>query len=190
MGQHAFDELLNQLGATHYDVLYATETLVMLLGLSGRLKDAESIAQQSYTEVSSQLGPRHPAASRMARLLANLYESWERPEEQQRWQAIAEPQASADHRPGCGQPRHDQCHRRPVHFVGSRSRAQYHTILRLAHTGTTALDPPFVSSLFPIAGSTAKGKPRIDEPGMIPGDRYSPDAAVSGLASHFRELSS
>ncbi len=89
LAQHAFKELRSRLGNTHSQVLSATETIVMILGLSGRWEDAESIALRSHAEVASEVGSDHASTARMARLLANLYESWNRPEEQQRWEEVA-----------------------------------------------------------------------------------------------------
>ncbi|HEY6564416.1 MAG TPA: serine/threonine-protein kinase [Pirellulaceae bacterium] len=87
--EHAWRGLRVALGPAHVESVAATEILVTVLGFSDRMKEAEDIALGCYDDVVRSADAKDALAPRAALLLANLYESWGRPDQQHRWEATA-----------------------------------------------------------------------------------------------------
>jgi len=74
-----------ELGAWQAETLGALELTVTMVALNGDFESAEEVALEWHTRVSDELGTGHRSTGRIAFLLVNLYESWEKPEKEAHW---------------------------------------------------------------------------------------------------------
>jgi len=61
----------------------------------GRFEDAEREYLAAHSRLTAILGPTHPGVASVARSITDFYEAWGRPEEAERWSAIARGDAPA-----------------------------------------------------------------------------------------------
>lgn len=77
-------------GIQHDVTLSALETSVMITGLTGDLPAAEAMALDWFTRVEAEMGTTHRATGRVAFLLQNIYDEWQKTDEREAWRARVE----------------------------------------------------------------------------------------------------
>ncbi|MDQ7013530.1 MAG: protein kinase [Planctomycetota bacterium] len=78
------------LGRAHEETIRALELHTTLTALGGDMDGAERRALAWHDRLAADLGPDHRLVGRVAYLLVNLYESWDKPRQEARWRQRVE----------------------------------------------------------------------------------------------------